>query len=329
MFCKKCGTELEKDWKTCPNCGEKIENVNKDIPRNKKPKIGKIIIGIIEILLAIMVIKVVAEMVVTGKSQEELKKEYSGQYNPDDKDELTSDLSIQVSDTVNVDREELARNANKYDGKAICLSTSFTILSDEIVAIGENGYIPTGWAANKPVSDEQGNEAGNLIMGDEGYVIGIYHSEDNSIDAVHIIIYSSGNSAAFADETSVEATTDNGTGVTEEKNDDIPITEIPAEDRTKVLGKGWQHAFVLPYSDCEYVTEEELEELNSDLLRIARNEIYARHGRKFNDPDLQKYFEEFGWYEGTIEPDDFDDGCLNAIEKSNIETISAWENEVK
>ena len=38
---------------------------------------------------------------------------------------------------------------------------------------------------------------------------------------------------------------------------------------------------------------------------IARNEIYARHGRKFNDSELQAYFNSKSWYKGTVNPEDF------------------------
>ena len=24
MFCEKCGSELQDDWKICPNCGEPV-----------------------------------------------------------------------------------------------------------------------------------------------------------------------------------------------------------------------------------------------------------------------------------------------------------------
>lgn len=34
--------------------------------------------------------------------------------------------------------------------------------------------------------------------------------------------------------------------------------------------------------------------------RLLRNEIYARHGRRFRDPRLQRYFEDFAWYSLTI-----------------------------
>ena len=59
---------------------------------------------------------------------------------------------------------------------------------------------------------------------------------------------------------------------------------------------------------------------------IARNEIYARHHRKFDSADLQIYFDKKSWYSGTIEPSDFDEkNELSQIEKKNIDLIKKYE----
>ena len=53
-----------------------------------------------------------------------------------------------------------------------------------------------------------------------------------------------------------------------------------------------------------------------------RQEIYARHGKVFKEPWLQKYFSSFDWYK----PDpDFSDASLSEVEKKNIATIAAYE----
>jgi hypothetical protein len=49
--------------------------------------------------------------------------------------------------------------------------------------------------------------------------------------------------------------------------------------------------YILPYSDYEYLEAWQLEDLTEEELRIARNEIFARHGRIFNDKALMSYFE--------------------------------------
>ena len=47
--------------------------------------------------------------------------------------------------------------------------------------------------------------------------------------------------------------------------------------------------------------------------------------RKFDDAQLQSYFESKSWYNGTIDPDDFSESMLSEIEKKNIELIKKYE----
>lgn len=83
--------------------------------------------------------------------------------------------------------------------------------------------------------------------------------------------------------------------------------------------------YFLMGSDSRYLDESELYGFTADDCRIARNEIYARHGRKFNSADLQDYFNAQGWYVPTIEADAFSDSMLNDYERANINLIVAYE----
>ena len=85
--------------------------------------------------------------------------------------------------------------------------------------------------------------------------------------------------------------------------------------------------YVLPESDSVYLTMSDLEGLTKEECRIARNELYARHGRRFDDEGLQGYFDSCGWYEGTIAPADFDDSVLNEYEMANRDLIVRYEEE--
>ena len=64
--------------------------------------------------------------------------------------------------------------------------------------------------------------------------------------------------------------------------------------------------YILEGSDSRYITEKEVENLSEAERRLAKNEIYARHGRMFDSADLQDYFESKSWYKGTVKPSDFD-----------------------
>lgn len=86
--------------------------------------------------------------------------------------------------------------------------------------------------------------------------------------------------------------------------------------------------FVFPYSDSMYLEVSDLQGLSAEECRIARNEIYARHGRIFQDIDLQTYFEQFDWYEGLYTADEFDESVLNKYEKANRDLIVKYESEM-
>ena len=78
-------------------------------------------------------------------------------------------------------------------------------------------------------------------------------------------------------------------------------------------------------SSIYYTAEKEVENLSDADRRLAKNEIYARHGRMFDSADLQDYFESKSWYKGTVKPSDFDESVLNKYEKANIDLISSME----
>lgn len=85
--------------------------------------------------------------------------------------------------------------------------------------------------------------------------------------------------------------------------------------------------FIIADSNSRYISASELERFSKEELSYARNEIYARHGRKFKDEGIQKYFDSKEWYEGTIAPEDFSESMLNDYEIKNAETILSYEKE--
>lgn len=70
------------------------------------------------------------------------------------------------------------------------------------------------------------------------------------------------------------------------------------------------------------ITRSLLEGLFLEDARQMREEIYARHGKVFKEPWLQKYFASFDWYK----PDpNYTDASLSEVERRNIATIAAYE----
>ncbi len=84
--------------------------------------------------------------------------------------------------------------------------------------------------------------------------------------------------------------------------------------------------YILSESNARYYSEQELNELTNYELYLARNEIYARHGREFNNEDLQDYFWNKDWYKPQYSPDSFDSHVtLNSYEKKNADTMLSIE----
>ncbi len=85
--------------------------------------------------------------------------------------------------------------------------------------------------------------------------------------------------------------------------------------------------YILPYSDRRYLSESDLYGLSKEECRLARNELYARHGRLFDDEELQAYFNRKDWYYGRISPADFQESVLNDYEFYNRDLIVTYEKE--
>lgn len=104
--------------------------------------------------------------------------------------------------------------------------------------------------------------------------------------------------------------------------------EVTSDTYEEVIQEVVTSEYVVENSDSVYLTREDLQYFTAEELRIARNEIYARHGRRFKDENLQAYFESCSWYNGVIEPDDFSEGLLNEYEKANVALLKKTENEI-
>ncbi|MBR4211821.1 MAG: YARHG domain-containing protein [Oscillibacter sp.] len=92
-------------------------------------------------------------------------------------------------------------------------------------------------------------------------------------------------------------------------------------------GSSSGNGYLLEGSDSRYVQRSELAGFTAEECRLARNEIYARHGRKFQDKTIQAYFNSLDWYRPTIEAGDFSEDMLNDYETANRNLIVKYEQE--
>ncbi len=108
------------------------------------------------------------------------------------------------------------------------------------------------------------------------------------------------------------------------------LPQQPPEDQQSPEGQQTAEAgeYIFPNSDSAYLTREQVAALTPEQLRLARNEIYARHGRIFQDETLAAYFGSKSWYQPLYDGESFDalgDSILNEYEIANRDLIQEYE----
>lgn len=115
--------------------------------------------------------------------------------------------------------------------------------------------------------------------------------------------------------------------------DETPDEQFDDEETTKdepVQDEETNGEYILPQSNTVKLTREDLAGLTKEQLRLARNEIYARHGMIFGREDLAAYFSSKSWYEPTVAFDDFYNVVeMSEIEEANVVFILEIENEME
>ena len=86
------------------------------------------------------------------------------------------------------------------------------------------------------------------------------------------------------------------------------------------------NTFIFSDSNSRKLTKEEVLRLSAWDTKLAKNEIYARHNRKFDNQKIQAYFDSQQWYHGTVAPSDFDEDVFNEYEKANVELLKKAED---
>jgi len=76
-----------------------------------------------------------------------------------------------------------------------------------------------------------------------------------------------------------------------------------------------------PEGSDRQLAERDLEYLSPWGIKVITNEIYARHGMRFTDPELKRHFDEEKWYHARTNNVN---GALTRTEKQNLEFISNY-----
>ncbi|MEH2433743.1 MAG: YARHG domain-containing protein [Nostoc sp.] len=74
------------------------------------------------------------------------------------------------------------------------------------------------------------------------------------------------------------------------------------------------------------ITDTDLDGKDGFELDIMRNSIFASHGRRFDTPEIQDYFNKQPWYRPIYSPKAFPPKLLSKLEQQNVEYISKYQD---
>jgi len=100
-------------------------------------------------------------------------------------------------------------------------------------------------------------------------------------------------------------------------------TPLPIPPPAPVSGN--ERTNEMPAVMTRRLTEADLAGKTHKQLRRMRNEVYARYGRRFNNADLQSYFDLQPWYKPRYTPGKFPSSLLTETQFSNVQFIRSYE----
>ncbi len=326
----------------------------------KEPKEKKILIPIVIGLVVIVGVIVTLSVLKKRNSSEMADRDYDNSYSSDIGDTGKQDIGYD-NDQVNLRKDESndqtadREDNSNYDEDGVSDLSEINV-EDEVSSIRDkydsimDGVLGSQYQTK---SIDQGVTAyitGNLVKAifvDKGYSGYEYSRRYYYDDDRLIFAYYEGNDAhrlyfkdnrLFRWRYASEAT--NAQDAVNHDMDDVDgyqqIEEYARNEGYSLLDKAVssdeslkdsESEYVLPNSDSSFLTADDLRGLTKDECRIARNELYARHGRKFDDEYLAQYFSRYEWYHPTIDPDDFEESMLNDYEIANRDLIVQYEKD--
>ena len=202
------------------------------------------------------------------------------------------------------------------DDKYICMDSG---LSCFVIADGMQ-YAVKAYSYNGEKLVEMANEE---LQGSDFYEVG--HSMTDYVDQLNTMGFSKTAAAVYDRDVFRICAADSGITFLSKillhhsyLEEDKTWAYDPYAYMEFVEGEEAEDAYVLPESNEKELSADELRDLGEDRLRIARNEIYARYGRSFQDEALAQYFQKKAWY---CQSEPIEDVVLSETELANRDLI--------
>lgn len=150
----------------------------------------------------------------------------------------------------------------------------------------------------------------------------------NSDTGKYLMTFASGNTLYYAN-------VSEGSTTEQIKNKNITITAHPTEERYKgntiyeITSMTYydDKDYIIPTSGTKLLAKNDVQNMSKQQLALARNEIYARHGRQFRMAEFRDYFAKKSWYKENPNYNYDNEGSnLNEIEAKNVVLLLSVEN---
>lgn len=106
----------------------------------------------------------------------------------------------------------------------------------------------------------------------------------------------------------------------------IPTTPFPTQSTSSLNADATTAVSTYFWLSQRLVTDTDLDGKDGFELDIMRNSIFASHGRRFDTPELQDYFNKQPWYRPIYSPKAFTLKLLSKLEQQNVEYISKYQD---
>ncbi|MBE5922971.1 MAG: YARHG domain-containing protein [Lachnospiraceae bacterium] len=332
-FCTSCGAKLTAGNRFCTSCGAKLSgNDNKEInniktdTRSQQParpvetknvhsqkpvntmtisgkKIGAIVAGVI-VVAAIGV----GAFFAVPKLKDNTEKKNDKVVESNDTSEESDNTEMVVEKDTDINSDDTTVGERTPKGPDYVPLTA----DDADYNLSPNNNITISGIINGVGSNNSTLKLENKIMVTDG------NNALCDIDMVELnlegIGYDIKNSVTDGEKVTID-----GEGFIENGKFIIKGKTVRGSDGIDLASAtGASKDYIIPDSDTRKLTSSDISELSLQELNYAKNEIYARHGRKFDSAELRAYFESKSWYKGTIDPSDFSDNMLSGIERDNV-----------
>jgi len=345
MFCKNCGSEIDDNSIVCPVCGEnnlmdeaneyddctpssrqaKLDEIKERRDRKRKKEQKKKIIAVIVLVAVIIAVAggVLAwlnsnfgENVIVEEPKTTIAPIVSTEEPTEFPEETEEPTELpSPSPSVEPSEEPTVKPTVKPTAKPTAKPTvkpTKAPQTSSAVAMGSaisNKYVMLD---NIHVSQATGRYIMSFKMGGQTYYANVnWGTSKDQIAGKYYYITAHPTDAVYNGLPVYEITSMTASSQSTSK----PTTSIVSGD------------YVLSNSSTGYVTDAQLSGLSQSQLNIAKNEIYARHGRKFKDSSLQSYFNSKSWYKVNPDYNYADDSAnLTQLEKTNLLKILNYIN---